>query len=91
SSAKRENLWRAVFTEQYPSLAGVDMTPGRRPSAYAVYDTGNPASQPLQDYRPAQADGGDLSDELTSARFDAIRYLGDSGITELSFGARVTD
>ncbi|WP_312570716.1 TonB-dependent receptor [Brevundimonas sp.] len=91
SSAKRENLWRAVFTEQYPSLAGVDMTPGRRPSAYAVYDTGNPASQPLQDYRPAQADGGDLSDELTSARFDATRYLGDSGITELSFGARVTD
>jgi iron complex outermembrane receptor protein len=91
SKAERENMWRAIFTEQYPALAGVDMTPGRTPSAFASYDTGNPSYQPLQSYVPAQADGGDLSDELTSARFDVSHYNGDTGVTEIAFGGRITD
>jgi len=91
SSAERTNLWRAIFTEHYPNLAGVDMSPGRRPSATASYDTGDPAFQPLFGYVPGQADGGKLTDDLASARFDAERTFGERGVTELSFGLRFTD
>jgi iron complex outermembrane receptor protein len=91
SKAERENLWRAIFTEHYPALAGVDMTPGQTPSAFASYNTSDPSFQPLFDYVPGQADGGKLTDELTSAQFDVSRYGGETGVTEISFGARVAD
>ena len=91
SKAERENLWRAIFTEHYPALAGVDMTPGRTPSAFASYDTSDPSFQPLFDYVPGQADGGKLTDELTSAQFDVAHYGGETGVTKTSFGVRASD
>ncbi|OGN49353.1 MAG: TonB-dependent receptor [Caulobacterales bacterium RIFOXYB1_FULL_67_16] len=91
SKAERENLWRAIFSEHYPALAGVDMTPGRTPSAFASYDTSDPSNQPTPSYLLGQADGGKLTDELTSGQFDIAHYGGETGVTKTSFGIRASD
>jgi iron complex outermembrane receptor protein len=91
SKAERENLWRAVFTEVYPNWLSFDTRNGRDPSVFTSTDPSDPSIQTLPSWVPGQADGGRLEDELLAGRFDADRWLGDTGLTRLSFGARVSD
>lgn len=91
SKAERDNTWQAVFTEVYPNLLSFDMRSGVTPSVTTSSDPADPTIQTLPGWVPGQTDGGHLEDELMAARFDAKRWLGDAGFTEVSFGARVSD
>jgi len=91
SKAERDNTWQAVFTEVYPNWLSFDMRAGVTPSIYTSSDPADPTIQTLPGWVPGQTDGGHLEDELMAGRFDARHWFGDSGLTEISFGGRLSD
>tara|TARA_R110002167_G_scaffold36382_3_gene115191 strand:+ start:843 stop:3479 length:2637 start_codon:yes stop_codon:yes gene_type:complete len=91
SKAERDNTWQAVFTEVYPNWLSFDMRAGVTPSVYTTSDPADPTIQTLPSWVPGQTDRGHLEDELMAARFDAEHWLGDTGLTKVSFGGRISE
>ena len=89
SKAQRENTWKAVRVEAYPSSTSFDTRAGVTPTI-----TTSQASSTLPQYANqwGSHDGPEhLNDELKAAAIDVTRDLGDGAVKTVQFGARLSD
>ena len=89
SKAERENTWKAVRTEAYPTSTSFDTRAGKTPTIVT-----SQASSTLPQFANqwGSHDGPEhLTDELKAAAFDVTRDLGEGAIKSLQFGGRMSD
>jgi iron complex outermembrane receptor protein len=89
SKAERENQWRGVRVEAYPTWTTFDTRAGVKPTI-----TTSEASAALPQFanQYGSNDGPEnLDDELKAAALDATREFGEGVFKSVQFGARVSD